>query len=125
MKVNSFKSSAWRYGAIGVAAIGYWFVLPHKFWLSCPIRALTGLYCPGCGSTRAVFALAHGNVPLAAHDNALLLAMPVLAALGKYIDRKLARRYLYICLAALLVLVVAFVVLRNQSGSFLAPLSLS
>jgi uncharacterized membrane protein len=47
--------------------------------------------------------------------------MPVLAVLGRYIDRKLTRRYLYIYLAALLALVVAFVVLRNQGGSFLAP----
>ena len=121
MQLNSVKSSAWRYGAIGAAALAYWFVLPHKFWVPCPIRALTGLYCPGCGSTRAVFALFHGNLPLAAHDNALLLAMPVLAVLGRYIDRKLARRYIYIYLAALLALVVTFVVLRNQSGSFLAP----
>ena len=65
--------------------------------------------------------MAHGNVPLVAHDNALLLAVPVLAVLGRYIDRKFARRYLYIYLAALLALVVTFVVLRNQSGSFLAP----
>jgi hypothetical protein len=66
--------------------------------------------------------LAHGNVPLAAHDNALHLAVPVLEVLGRYIDRKHARRYFYIYLSALLALVVAFVVLRNQSGSFLAPL---
>jgi uncharacterized protein DUF2752 len=29
---------------------------------TCPFLALTGLYCPGCGSLRMVHALAHGDV---------------------------------------------------------------
>ena len=33
----------------------------------CPFRALTGLYCPGCGSTRASHQILHGNI-LAAFD---------------------------------------------------------
>lgn len=28
----------------------------------CPFHAATGLYCPGCGGTRAVLALIHGRV---------------------------------------------------------------
>jgi hypothetical protein len=28
----------------------------------CPIHYLTGLYCPGCGSLRALHALLHGNL---------------------------------------------------------------
>lgn len=28
----------------------------------CPLRALTGWYCPGCGSLRAAHQLLHGNV---------------------------------------------------------------
>ena len=28
----------------------------------CPLHAYTGYYCPGCGGTRATFALLHGQI---------------------------------------------------------------
>lgn len=43
--------------------------------LNCPLRALTGIPCPGCGTTHALLALGHGEV------RAALWASP-LAALG-------------------------------------------
>ncbi len=46
---------------------------------SCPFLALTGLYCPGCGSTRCMHALAHFDLAAAVAMNPLLvLALPVL-----------------------------------------------
>lgn len=45
----------------------------------CPFLALTGLYCPGCGSTRCLHALAHFDPVAAIAMNPLLvLALPVL-----------------------------------------------
>ncbi len=32
-----------------------------KLFMPCTFHALTGLYCPGCGGTRAVFYLFHGH----------------------------------------------------------------
>lgn len=37
----------------------------------CPLLALTGLFCPFCGSLRAVHALAHGDVAAAVGLNVL------------------------------------------------------
>ena len=46
----------------------------------CPWYALTGLYCPGCGSTRALHSLVHADLAGALAMNPLLvLALPVLA----------------------------------------------
>ena len=39
----------------------------------CMFNALTGLYCPGCGTTRALHALAHFDVPGAMAMNPLLI----------------------------------------------------
>lgn len=46
---------------------------------TCPFLLLTGLQCPGCGSTRALAALTHGDVLGAISMNLLLAIMlPVL-----------------------------------------------
>lgn len=49
----------------------------------CSFHALTGLYCPGCGSTRALHALLHGDVTQAMAMNPLLvIALPLLALMA-------------------------------------------
>ena len=43
----------------------------------CPFHALTGLYCPGCGSCRALHQLLSGHVGAAISYNLLtILALP-------------------------------------------------
>jgi hypothetical protein len=45
----------------------------------CPVHLLTGLHCPGCGSTRAAHAALHGNLGEALSKNALLVCGSPLA----------------------------------------------
>lgn len=48
----------------------------------CPSRWLTGLYCPGCGATRALHALLHGDIEKAFSMNVVfVLALPVVILL--------------------------------------------
>jgi hypothetical protein len=60
--------------------------LPGGYIPPCPVFALTGLYCPGCGTARALHSLLHADLPAALGYNPLLVvALPFIAAvLGAY-----------------------------------------
>jgi hypothetical protein len=61
---------------------------------ACPLRALTGVPCPGCGMTRLADAVAHGRVGVAADaDLAGVAILAVLAVLGiTYLVRVVIRK---------------------------------
>jgi hypothetical protein len=105
---------------------------PHvsHSWGVCPLYALTGLYCPGCGGLRGVNDLTNGHVGQAASSNLLLvLALPFVAVVfvrwvsGAWSGREVRaipevpRAVTY----SLVVLAVLFTVARNLPGSWLAP----
>jgi Protein of unknown function (DUF2752) len=115
---------------IGVGAMVFFFnPSTHGFYPVCMFHLLTGWNCPGCGATRALYALLHGNFPLALKDNALFVLM--LAALavwgGRFILRKLKNqpaafnvppKFLWM----FLVVAVIFAVARNLPGfEWLSP----
>ena len=87
----------------------------------CPLHAMTGLLCPGCGATRGVVALVHGDLGAAAHDN-LLLLLALGAALITAVVPTLGRRLLvalvssYWPLRVAAVLSLLFFGLRNLPG---------
>jgi hypothetical protein len=91
------------------------------FFPSCPFRALTGFTCPGCGSTRGLHCLLHGDLVSAFEFNPLLiLSLPfLLYALVRYTSaavrgqpvkwNQLDAKYIWVVLAAIL----SFWVFRN------------
>ena len=101
----------------------------HGFYPACLFHAMTGLYCPGCGGTRAVYQLLHGRVLLALHDNALfVLALVALAVWGaRFAVRKSRNQRTFFqlhpkTLWMFLVVALAFTVLRNLPAfSWLSP----
>jgi len=133
----SSSSSSFRLAAIILAIIAavlaalVFFFNPatHGFYPVCQFHRLTGLNCPGCGMTRALYALLHGDPATAFRDNALLvLALPALFARGLWFAIKKSRgrlvasflpgKYLWL----LLFITLAFTILRNLPAfAFLSP----
>lgn len=76
-----------------LSATVYWFYDPStSIFPKCPVYALTGLQCPGCGAQRALHAFLHGDFATAWHFNALLFLMvPVVAVIA--VSELLRNRY--------------------------------
>jgi hypothetical protein len=116
--------------AAGVLYVGM--VDPNQagHYPTCPFLALTGLYCPGCGTLRAVHALAHGDPGTALGLNVVSVALiPFLAfAWGRWAARSWQGRRVRanvvrpVFIWAFLALVIVFWIVRNLPfGQFLAP----
>lgn len=96
---------------------------------TCPFLSLTGMYCPGCGSLRALHDLAHGELgsALARNPLAVVAVAGLLVAYAQWTRRNFRgepRRWLAPpwLLHALLGGVLAFGVLRNVPGwTWLSP----
>ncbi len=91
----------------------------EAFFPPCPTNALTNLYCPGCGTLRALHALVHGNIAEAASQNILaVILLPLVPIMMLFPS---IFRIPFISLFILLAFVL-FTVLRNiDKFSFLAP----
>jgi hypothetical protein len=85
--------SAWRVSAAISAALAaaVGLVLVYRFdparvhvFPPCLFHLATGLQCPGCGSTRALHHLLHGDVAGAFRLNPLLLAVPPFAVAARW-----------------------------------------
>lgn len=120
----------------GAAALALLFAFDparHVLFPKCLFYVTTGLFCPGCGSQRALHALLHGHVGEAVGHNALVvLALPyfgvvvvrrVLEATGRAAPRRGAPLPRAVALA-LVGVVLGFMVLRNLPAmpfAWLAP----
>ena len=116
--------------ALGLGAVIFFFnPSTHTFYPICQFHRLTGLNCPGCGATRAAYALLHGHLLVALQDNALFLFLLVgMGVRGVWFTLKRFRgqpageivpaKILW----PLLFVAIIFTVLRNLPAfSFLSP----
>jgi Protein of unknown function (DUF2752) len=125
-----FTAATLGFAGMGVAAVLFFFdPAKNHFYPVCQFHLLTGLYCPGCGATRASYQLLHGNFLAALHDNALfVVCLAALALRGAWYlkERKNNRPVRFFippyALWTFLAVAVVFAVLRNLPAfSFLSP----
>ncbi|MBF0343684.1 MAG: DUF2752 domain-containing protein [Nitrospirae bacterium] len=117
-------------GCIAVLGVVLYDVNPEhsSMFPRCIFHTLTGLYCPGCGSTRALHQLLHGNVIAAFRYNQLtMLFVPfIVYALLSYLFPALKFPPLPSSNASWLIpaIIILYGVLRNFNTypfSLLAP----
>lgn len=116
-----------------IAAAGYVTIVdPNRpgHYPTCPFLAVTGYYCPGCGSLRMIHAIGHGHLAEAFGRNPLAFAtLPVLAYLwvrwawAAQTGRQVRSRILHpAVIIGFTVVILLFWLLRNLPvGRALAP----
>jgi Protein of unknown function (DUF2752) len=126
------QGPVWASVGVAAATLALHVRDPHVSgsWGYCPLYALTGIYCPGCGGLRGVNDLTDSHLGQAASSNLLLvLAIPVAAyVFGRWTYAAWTGREIAAVPAlprsvkvGLLVVVAVFTVARNLPGSWLAP----
>ena len=133
MKKKRFTKQEWiTLGALLVLGVTACIVLllvppgsPHAKWLpKYMFYHVTGLYCPGCGATRALSAMLHGDMKASLHNN--LLLFPLLALIAVLIVKPeiSLKRPVAVAIVAVVLL---FTILRNIPAApftYLAPIPL-
>jgi hypothetical protein len=82
--VNQRLAAAMLWAFLAAGAVYLFFFQPGRTGIfpACPFHTLTGLNCPGCGTTRGLHELLHGNLIGAFELNPLMtLTLPLLGYL--------------------------------------------
>jgi hypothetical protein len=99
----------------------FWNPSNNNFFPKCPLYSLTGIYCPGCGSQRAMHQIIHGNIIEGLRHNYLiaLLGIVLLYQALLFMVHKLYNKSFYnilhqsLTIKIILVLILVFWLLRN------------
>lgn len=108
--------------AIIIVAVGL-FVVNYIFGTICPIAILFGVPCPGCGMTRAVMAVLHGQFMQAAHYNAavyLWAAYAVFWAIDRYFFENKKKMISVTAIIVVCILTIVYFIYRIFTGTLVS-----
>lgn len=87
-------------------------VIAVLFFYQCPFRAILGIPCPGCGMTRALVCLLHGDLKSSLYYHPMLIFTGLAALAGLYALIRKKRKLLTGTLTVWCVLMIALYVWR-------------
>lgn len=113
-------------GLFGILLYKYFNPIDHAFFPKCPIKQVSGLDCPGCGSQRAVHFALNGDLSQAFQQNQLIFLLAPYIILGFYLQlvpqptsgELQLRKLLYgpRAIQIVLAIIILFTLLRNILG---------
>lgn len=86
--------------------------------IGCPIRWLTGVCCPGCGMSRAVFSLVTFDFAAAFSYHPLVFCLPVAALIlvfRKHLPAKLLTVLIWVFMAVLLIVYIYRIISGSET----------
>ncbi|MGH3971234.1 MAG: DUF2752 domain-containing protein [Mycobacterium sp.] len=99
---------------------------PHSTYPQCPFKWCTGWNCPFCGGLRMTYDLLHGDLLASINDNLFaLIGIPLLAAWVLMRRRRGQQSLPMATVLTLVVVTIAWTVVRNLPGFPLIPTVLS
>ena len=121
--------------AVMILSLLYFFypATSNHFYPRCIFHAITGLYCPGCGSQRAISSLLHGKILMAISFNLLsVLSLPFIIysafvfTWNVFSIKKMEQKIFYspFFIRMVLIIVITFWICRNipvKPFTWLAP----
>lgn len=83
--------------------------------IPCIFNKITGLFCPGCGMTRAVHSMMHFEIGQALRYNFLIIIIPPFMGIYLFLHYKSADKAAMIITYAMLIITISYGVARNLS----------
>ena len=125
--MKKYKTYVFRFLIISILGVLYLKVIAPTFniHIPCVFREITGLYCPGCGLTRATLALLGGDVYQSFRYNMLVYILLPSILIHDILNKKGHKKFSSILMIILMIVTAIFFVLRNtEAFSWLAPTSI-
>lgn len=92
------------------------FAIIWIMFIGCPLRRVFGIPCAGCGMTRAVLALLHGDFNLAWHYHPLVYSLPVVFS-AIIFQTKMSKKSLWFFWSIILIIFTAVYLFRLFGNS--------
>ncbi len=92
-------------------ALSLIYLLLSILHIGCPIKFITGISCPGCGMTRAIFSLLRFNIRDAFHYHPLFFLTPILLYLFLF-EAYIKSKYIKIAWAGIIIVFLGVYLFR-------------